>query len=149
MRPIINNEKHRNPFMVFLEKSIMVICTLFLWYFLARHVFTKLVTENSVKTIETFKFLGLVAVIIFLILAIWQEYNIYMYRSATRRKYRCEANDDFVAEKFHIDVYELYKLRQAKYLEVRRDNKISYYANQDIIQEISMNIHANKTGGKS
>lgn len=128
----------------------MFLCTTFLWYFLARHVFNKLVIENYVKTIEATKFLGIVAFIIFLILAIWQEYNIYMYRSANRRKSRGEATDAFVSAKFHIDVNELYQLRQAKYLDVRRGaNKTSYYSGQNITQEISMNIHANKTGDKS
>lgn len=142
MTPIINNERHRNKFVVAIEKLIMFVCTLLLWYFLLRHIFNKLLVENYVKTIEILFFLALVALGIFLLLLLWQEYNIHMYRKSDRRKSRGLATDELVAVKFHIDASSLPALRRAKYLQVRKDGAISYYRIDSSQQEVIMRISA-------
>lgn len=140
MQPIINNEKHRNSLVVFLEKLLMIICTAFLWYFLLRHIFNKLVIENYQKTVDVLIFLGIVTIIIFLVILLWQEYNIYMYRKADRRKNRGTATDSFVAAKFHIAAEKLPELKRARYLQVRKENSISYYSGDGLHDEVNMHI---------
>ena len=148
MQPIINNEQHRNKLAVWVEKLIMLVCTALLWYFALRYIFTELVVDNYQKTLDTFVFLGIVSGIIFLVILLWQEYNIYMYRKADRRKSRGLATDSFVAAKFHIASEHLPALRSAAYLQVRKENTVSCYSGDGLREEVCMNMYdEEKTGG--
>ena len=120
MTLIINNNKSRNKFIVILETLIRVVLTALLWYFLLRHIFEMLVFNNYVKTIQIFKFLGIISLIAFIILFVWQSYNLHLFGSLDRRKARSAATNEDLANRFGIAQENLDKLGTARSLSLKK-----------------------------
>lgn len=144
MNPIINNEKSRNKFIVLIEKLIRIVCTLVLWYFILLHIFEVLVLNHYEKTIQTFEFLGIISLVVFLILFLWQHYNLYMFGSLERRKPRGAATKEHVANRFSISEDSLSKLQDSSRLNVRKvDFASSYYSSDAFHGEIYTTLDTN------
>lgn len=114
-----------------LEKIVQFIFTAVLWYFVLKYMFMVLVVGNYDSTIAEFEFLGIISLVIFIIMLLWQSYNIYMFGSKERRKSRGEATPEDVAARFNITLDKVQKLCSARYVNLKQMDNVSFYYSAD------------------
>ncbi len=84
---LIDETKHRNRWIVYLERLIALVLTALCWAGLLWYIYVTLTSsENIIATRNIFLFFVVTAVVIILISGGWQFYNWFLYHGEDRRK---------------------------------------------------------------
>ncbi len=99
-----------------------VLLTIALWGFSGIYLYERLFTpEYMQKTTEMFVFLVIVAFAAFVIMFLWQQYNLRMFGKKDRRAFPAPVPDEHLATMYNTTMEEIHILRSAKIVSLDPD----------------------------
>lgn len=150
-QPIIYKFDGRNKLVVLVEKVIVILGTLLLWFYFIKHLYGILLTDGTkAKTISMVIFLFLIAVLEILVLGLWQGYNKMMFGKKDRRKGFPMLSDCEMAGMYGMQEEELAMIRGSKKISVVEIEEVLYWkiGNKFILLGAAAKIEIQKAAAK-
>ena len=143
---IIDAPKGRSPIIHHAERILAVMCTTILWVIVLRHIYQQIFTGYNAILWGLTAFVLKITAVVYLIILLWQEYNLRMFGERERRKIRKPLTAQELEQMLGITNAEFEALHNSKIVDLSVvDDKYNYCLSDD--QKIEVNIHK-ITGGK-
>lgn len=143
---IIDAPQGRSPFINYAEKFLAIVCTAVLWVVVLWHVYQQIFTGYAALLWGLIVFVLKITLGVYLIILLWQEYNLHMFGDKERRKLRKPLSAQELEAMLGITNAQFNVLHQAKRVDLSvSDDNYSYCLNDN--QKIEVKIHK-LTGGR-